>query len=91
VQAGSRSSGAARRGRRRPSCQHHRSRCNPELVLIGQAMARPFAAPPGIPADRKAALIAAFERTNKVRSFPPRLSGSIWRSIPFRPAGSKPY
>ena len=26
-------------------------------------MARPFAAPPGIPADRKAALIAAFERT----------------------------
>src|SRR5262249_9111246 len=33
-----------------------------DLVLIGQAMARPFAAPPGIPADRKAALIAAFER-----------------------------
>src|SRR5262245_48456088 len=31
-----------------------------ELMLIGQAMARPFAAPPGIPADRKAALIAAF-------------------------------
>jgi tripartite-type tricarboxylate transporter receptor subunit TctC len=26
-------------------------------------MARPFAAPPGIPADRRAALIAAFERT----------------------------
>jgi tripartite-type tricarboxylate transporter receptor subunit TctC len=34
-----------------------------KLLLIGQAMARPFAAPPGIPADRKAALIAAFERT----------------------------
>jgi tripartite-type tricarboxylate transporter receptor subunit TctC len=34
-----------------------------KLILIGQAMARPFAAPPGIPADRKAALIAAFERT----------------------------
>jgi tripartite-type tricarboxylate transporter receptor subunit TctC len=33
------------------------------LLLIGQAMARPFAAPPGIPADRKAALIAAFDRT----------------------------
>ena len=33
------------------------------LILIGQAMARPFAAPPGIPADRKAALIAAFDRT----------------------------
>ena len=27
-------------------------------------MARPFAAPPGIPADRKAALITAFEHTN---------------------------
>ncbi len=36
-----------------------------KLVLVGQAMARPFAAPPGIPADRKAALIAAFERTAK--------------------------
>jgi len=34
-----------------------------KLLLIGQAMARPFAAPPGIPADRRAALIAAFERT----------------------------
>jgi tripartite-type tricarboxylate transporter receptor subunit TctC len=34
-----------------------------KLILIGQAMARPFAAPPGIPPDRKAALIAAFERT----------------------------
>jgi tripartite-type tricarboxylate transporter receptor subunit TctC len=34
-----------------------------KLILIGQAMARPFAAPPGIPADRKAALIAAFART----------------------------
>jgi len=32
------------------------------LLLIGQAMARPFAAPPGIPPDRRAALIAAFER-----------------------------
>jgi tripartite-type tricarboxylate transporter receptor subunit TctC len=28
-------------------------------------MARPFAAPPGIPADRKAALIAAFESALK--------------------------
>ena len=26
-------------------------------------MARPFAAPPGIPADRRSALITAFERT----------------------------
>jgi tripartite-type tricarboxylate transporter receptor subunit TctC len=28
-------------------------------------MARPFAAPPGIPADRKAALVAAFDKTMK--------------------------
>jgi len=34
-----------------------------KLLLIGQAMARPFAAPPGIPADRRAALVAALERT----------------------------
>jgi tripartite-type tricarboxylate transporter receptor subunit TctC len=40
-----------------------------KLMLIGQAMARPFAAPPGIPADRRAALIAAFERTTKDPDF----------------------
>jgi len=40
-----------------------------KLMLIGQAMARPFAAPPGIPADRKAALTAAFERTTKDPDF----------------------
>jgi tripartite-type tricarboxylate transporter receptor subunit TctC len=40
-----------------------------QLILIGQAMARPFAAPPSIPADRKAALIAAFERTTKDPDF----------------------
>jgi tripartite-type tricarboxylate transporter receptor subunit TctC len=34
-----------------------------KLLLVGQAMARPFAAPPGIPDDRKAALIAAFDAT----------------------------
>jgi hypothetical protein len=39
------------------------------LILIGQAMARPFAAPPGIPSDRKAALIAAFESTLKDADF----------------------
>jgi tripartite-type tricarboxylate transporter receptor subunit TctC len=39
------------------------------LVLIGQAMARPFAAPPGIPADRKAALIEAFARTTRDADF----------------------
>src|SRR5262249_30728005 len=40
-----------------------------KLLLIGQAMARPFAAPPDIPADRKAALIEAFQRTMKDPDF----------------------
>jgi tripartite-type tricarboxylate transporter receptor subunit TctC len=34
-----------------------------KLMLVSQAMARPFAAPPDIPADRKAALLAAFDAT----------------------------
>jgi len=34
-----------------------------KLLLVSQAMARPFAAPPAIPADRKAALLAAFDGT----------------------------
>jgi tripartite-type tricarboxylate transporter receptor subunit TctC len=34
-----------------------------KLLLVAQAMARPFAAPPGIPEDRKAALVAAFDAT----------------------------
>jgi tripartite-type tricarboxylate transporter receptor subunit TctC len=34
-----------------------------KLLLASQEFARPFAAPPDIPADRKAALIAAFDRT----------------------------
>jgi tripartite-type tricarboxylate transporter receptor subunit TctC len=36
-----------------------------KLILAAQQMARPFAAPPGIPADRKAALVAAFDATMK--------------------------
>jgi tripartite-type tricarboxylate transporter receptor subunit TctC len=36
-----------------------------KLILAAQEMARPFAAPPGIPEDRKAALIAAFAATMK--------------------------
>ena len=36
-----------------------------KLILAAQEMARPFAAPPGIPADRKAALVAAFDATMK--------------------------
>lgn len=39
------------------------------LVLIGQAMARPITAPPGIPADRKAVLVAALESTLKDPEF----------------------
>jgi tripartite-type tricarboxylate transporter receptor subunit TctC len=34
-----------------------------KLMIASQAMARPFAAPPDIPADRKAALQAAFDKT----------------------------
>ena len=34
-----------------------------KLLLASQAMARPFAAPPDIPEDRKQALIAAFDAT----------------------------
>jgi tripartite-type tricarboxylate transporter receptor subunit TctC len=34
-----------------------------KFLLASQEMARPFAAPPDIPADRRSALIAAFEKT----------------------------
>jgi len=40
-----------------------------KLVLVSQEMARPFAAPPGLPADRRAALLAAFDRTMKDQAF----------------------
>ena len=40
-----------------------------KLILASQEMARPFAAPPGLPEDRKAALIAAFEQTMKDAEF----------------------
>jgi tripartite-type tricarboxylate transporter receptor subunit TctC len=40
-----------------------------KLFLAAQEMARPFAAPPGIPDDRKTALIAAFEATMKDPEF----------------------
>jgi tripartite-type tricarboxylate transporter receptor subunit TctC len=36
-----------------------------KLLLVSQAMARPFAAPPDLPADRKAALLDAFDATMK--------------------------
>ncbi len=40
-----------------------------KLLLASQAMARPFAAPPDIPADRKTALIAAFDATMRDAGF----------------------
>jgi tripartite-type tricarboxylate transporter receptor subunit TctC len=40
-----------------------------KLFLAAQEMARPFAAPPGIPADRKSALVAAFDATMKDADF----------------------
>ncbi len=39
------------------------------LILASQAMARPFVAPPGIPEDRKRALIDAFDKTMKDPEF----------------------
>jgi tripartite-type tricarboxylate transporter receptor subunit TctC len=40
-----------------------------KLLLVSQAMARPFAAPPDIPAGRKAALLSAFDATMKDADF----------------------
>jgi hypothetical protein len=40
-----------------------------KLILAGQAVARPYAAPPGIPDDRRRALIAAFDETMKDPEF----------------------
>jgi tripartite-type tricarboxylate transporter receptor subunit TctC len=40
-----------------------------KVFLYGQEMARPFAAPPGIPGDRKAALTAAFDKMLKDPEF----------------------
>lgn len=39
------------------------------LIVTTLAMSRPFAAPPNIPADRKAALVSAFERTTRDPQF----------------------
>jgi tripartite-type tricarboxylate transporter receptor subunit TctC len=40
-----------------------------KLILSSQEMARPFAAPPGLPVDRRTALIAAFDETMRDRGF----------------------
>ena len=39
------------------------------VAQSSQEMARPFAAPPGLPADRRTALIAAFDETMRDRGF----------------------
>ena len=43
-----------------------------KLFLTSQETARPFAAPPGIPADRKAALISAFDADHEGSGIPGR-------------------
>ena len=40
-----------------------------EIVFTDQVMGRPFVAPPGVPADRVAALRAGFDRTMKDAAF----------------------
>lgn len=55
------------------------------LLLTSQAMARPFAAPPGITADRKAALIGAFDATMGDADF---LAEAQKLSFDVRPVGA---
>jgi tripartite-type tricarboxylate transporter receptor subunit TctC len=57
-----------------------------KLFLAAQEMARPFAAPPGIPEDRKAALIAAFNATMKDPEF---LSEAAKLNIDVNPVDGK--
>jgi tripartite-type tricarboxylate transporter receptor subunit TctC len=57
-----------------------------KLFLAAQEMARPFAAPPGIPADRKAALVAAFDATMKDSEF---LADAARSQIDVNPVSSK--
>ncbi|MCC6887867.1 MAG: hypothetical protein IT536_04965 [Hyphomicrobiales bacterium] len=49
--------------------QNDEQRQTIRLVIAGQAIARPFLAPPGIPNDRRAALRAAFDATMKDPEF----------------------
>jgi tripartite-type tricarboxylate transporter receptor subunit TctC len=57
-----------------------------KLILAAQEMARPFAAPPDIPADRKAALVAAFDATMKDPEF---LADAKKLNIDVNPVGAK--
>ena len=51
------------------------------LIIAGQAIARPFFGPPGIPEDRKQALRAAFDRRCRTPSSGPKRSARRWTSI----------
>src|SRR5205085_9069577 len=57
-----------------------------KLFLTTQEIARPFAAPPDIPADRKAALIKAFEQTMRDGEF---LAEAKKLSMDVNPLGAK--
>jgi tripartite-type tricarboxylate transporter receptor subunit TctC len=57
-----------------------------KLLLTSQEMARPFAAPPGIPADRATALVAAFDQTMKDPEF---LSEAQKLNLDVNPVGAK--
>ena len=57
-----------------------------KLVLVSQEIARPFAAPPGLPSDRRAALLAAFEQTMKDRAF---LSEAKTQGLDVNPVSAK--
>jgi tripartite-type tricarboxylate transporter receptor subunit TctC len=57
-----------------------------KFILTSQEMARPFAAPPEIPDDRRAALIAAFEMTMRDPEF---LAEARKLAIDVNPVGAK--
>jgi tripartite-type tricarboxylate transporter receptor subunit TctC len=57
-----------------------------KFILTAQEMARPFAAPPGIPDDRRAALVAAFEKTVRDAEF---LAEAQKLAIDVNPVGAK--
>jgi tripartite-type tricarboxylate transporter receptor subunit TctC len=57
-----------------------------KLFLATQEIARPFAAPPDIPADRRAALTAAFEQTMRDGEF---LAEAQKLSMDVNPLGAK--
>ena len=53
-----------------------------KLLLVSQAMARPFAAPPDIPADRKAALTIGVRCDHDRRRLPRRSAKAQLRCAP---------